>query len=116
MLILSFFISIFINLVPSSNFICDGDVLNVTIRNNLNGDYTIINDLNLIDEGAFVNLHWRDLNLMLPRTFNYGEISFTDRKWWWSYKDREKGEYINSPELRQRMPSGEIIDYSCKVE
>ena len=64
-LILSFFIAI----SPSAQFDCDGDRLLVTIRNNLNGDFALVTDLEEIDEGAFVVLDWNDLSLMLPISF-----------------------------------------------
>ena len=113
------FITILLTLIltisPPSFFNCDGDTLTATIRNNLNGDFAITNDLDNIDEGAFVTLNWRDINLMLPRTFNFGEINFTDRKWWWSYKDREIGYHINNPSFKQRLPNGEIVQYQCEA-
>ena len=78
MWLISLFLSLFITITPSSTFLCDGDQLTATIRNNLNGDFAITNDLEDIDEGAFVVLDWRDVSLMLPVTFNVGEISFTE--------------------------------------
>ena len=66
MTFISFFLSLLISLNPSSDFNCDGDRLTAVIRNNLNGDFAITNNLENIDKGAFVVLHWRDINLMLP--------------------------------------------------
>ena len=64
-LILSFFIAI----SPSAQFDCDGDQLLVTIRNNLNGDFALVTDLEEIDEGAFVVLDWNNLSL-IPKLNN----------------------------------------------
>ncbi len=114
MKIFSLLLSLLITITPSSSFICDGDELTSTIRNNLNGDFSITNDLENIDQGAFVVLKWRSISLMLPVTFNAGEISFTDKKWWWSYQDKENGLYINNPSFRQRLPNGDIVDYKCE--
>ncbi len=112
---LSFFLSLFITLNPSPNYNCDGDRLTAVIRNNLNGDFAQTNDLENIDKGAFVVLKWRDINLMLPVSFKVGEISFTDKKWLWSYQDTRNGLRINNPRFAQLLPNGEIQDFSCEV-
>ncbi len=78
--IFPFLLSLFISITPSSTFNCDGETLNATIRNNLNGDFALVTDLEKIDPGAFVVLDWKDISLMLPFSFQKGEISFTDRK------------------------------------
>ena len=52
---------------------------------------------------------------MLPVSFQKGEISFTDRKWLWSYQDNEKGLHEEEPRLAQRIQNGKIIDYDCKA-
>ena len=115
MIFISFFLSLLITLNPSSNFICDGDRLNAVIRNNLNGDFAITNDLENIDKGAFIVLHWRDLNLMLPVSFNVGDISFTDKKWLWSYQDETNGLRMDEPRFAQLLPNGEIQEFSCQA-
>ncbi len=51
MIFISFFLSLLITLNPSSDFNCDGDRLNAVIRNNLNGDFALTNDLENIDKG-----------------------------------------------------------------
>tara|TARA_B100000700_G_scaffold191022_1_gene210437 strand:- start:259 stop:630 length:372 start_codon:yes stop_codon:yes gene_type:complete len=113
--IISFFLSLFITLNPSPDFNCDGDRLTAVIRNNLNGDFALTNDLENIDKGAFVVLHWRDINLMLPVSFKVGDISFTDKKWLWSYQDKENGLRMNNPRLAKLLPNGEIKDFSCEA-
>ena len=60
---ISFFLSLLISLNPSSNFNCDGDRLTAVIRNNLNGDFAITNDLENIDKGAFIAVSYTHLTL-----------------------------------------------------
>ena len=115
MIVISFLLSLLITLNPSTNFDCNGDILSAVIRNNLNGDFAITNDLENIDKGAFVVLNWRDINLMLPISFKAGEISFTDKKWLWSYKDKREGLRISEPRFAQLLPDGEIQEFSCKA-
>ena len=115
MIFISFFLSLLITLNPSSNFNCDGDRLTAVIRNNLNGDFAITNDLENIDKGAFIVLNWRDINLMLPVSFKVGEISFTDKKWLWSYQDKKNGLRMDNPRLAELLPNGEVKDFSCKA-
>ena len=115
MIFISFFLSLIITLNPSSNFNCDGDRLTAVIRNNLNGDFAITNDLENIDKGAFIVLNWRDLNLMLPVSFNVGDISFTDKKWLWSYQDERNGLRMDNPRFAKLLPNGEIQEFACKA-
>ena len=113
MTFISFFLSLLITLNPSPNFNCDGDKLTAVIRNNLNGDFAITDNLEKIDKGAFVVLHWRDINLMLPVSFKVGEISFTDKKWLWSYQDEKSGLRMDNPRFAKLLPNGEIEEFSC---
>ena len=115
MIFISFFLSLLITLNPSSEFNCDGDRLTAVIRNNLNGDFAITYDLEKIDKGAFIVLNWRDINLMLPVSFKIGDISFTDKKWLWSYQDERSGLRMDNPRLAQLLPNGEIQEFSCKA-
>ena len=107
-------LSLFIAITPSSTFDCDGERLNATIRNNLNGNFLRVTDLETVDQGAFVVLEWKDVNLMLPVSFQRGEISFTDRKWLWSYQDNVQGLHEEKPRLAHRLQSGEIVEHECK--
>ena len=113
MTFISFALSLLITLNPSSNFNCNGDRLTAVIRNNLNGDFSVTDDLENIDKGAFVVLNWRDINLMLPVSFKVGDISFTDKKWLWSYQNKEEGLRMAKPRFAQLLPDGEIEEYSC---
>ena len=115
MIFISFFLSLLITLNPSSNFNCDGDRLTAVIRNNLNGDFAITNDLKNIDKGAFIVLNWRDINLMLPVSFKVGDISFTDKKWLWSFQDNKNGLIMDNPRFAQLLPDGEIQEFSCQA-
>ncbi len=110
----SLLLSLIIAISPPSQFDCDGDNLFVSIRNNLNGDFALVTDLEKIDEGAFVVLDWKDIHLMLPVSFQKGEISFTDKKWLWSYQDNKTGLHEENPRFAQRLPSGKIIEHECK--
>ena len=115
MFLISFFLSLLITLNPSSDFNCDGDRLTAVIRNNMNGNFAITDDLENIDKGAFIVLNWRDTNLMLPVSFKVGDISFTDKKWLWSYKDDKNGLRMDEPRLAQLLPNGEIQEFSCEA-
>ena len=115
MAFISIFLSIFISLNPSPDFNCDGDRLTAIIRNNLNGDFAQTNDLENIDKGAFIVLNWRDINLMLPVSFKAGDISFTDKKWLWSYQDEMNGLRMDNPRFAQILPNGEVQEFSCQA-
>ncbi len=115
MIIVSFLLSLFITITPSSTFNCDGENLTVVIRNNLNGNFSLVSDLAKIDPGAFVVLDWKSITLMLPVSSQKGEMSFSDGKWLWSYKDNERGLHEKEPRLAQLMPSGEIVEHECKL-
>ena len=115
MTFISFFLSLLITLQPSPHFNCDGDKLTAIIRNNLNGDFALTNDLENIDKGAFIVLNWRDISLMLPVSFKIGNITFTDKKWLWSYQDEQNGLRIDNPRFAQLLPNGEIQEFSCQA-
>ena len=115
MTFISLVLSLFITLSPSPDFNCDGDRLTAVIRNNLNGDFALTNDLENIDKGAFIVLNWRDINLMLPVSFKVGEISFTDKKWLWSYQDVKNGLRMDNPRFAQLLPNGEVQEFSCNA-
>ena len=115
MIFISSLLSLLITLNPSPNFNCDGDRLTAVIRNNLNGDFAITDDLENIDKGAFIVLSWRDINLMLPVSFKLGDISFTDKKWLWSYKDEKNGLRMDKPIFAKLLPNGEIQEFSSQA-
>ena len=107
--LITIILSLFLSTTPTSSFLCDSDILNLKIINNQNGDFTIVNDLEKIDSGAFVVLEWKK-NLMLPRTFLKDEISFSDNKWKWMYIEPDKARLI------ERKNNGKIIEYKCDAQ
>ncbi|GCE65892.1 NAD/FAD-dependent oxidoreductase [cyanobiont of Ornithocercus magnificus] len=115
MIIFSFLLKLLIAITPPSNFTCDGALLNATIRNSLDRGITQVDDLEKIDEGSFVVLRWKNISLMLPVSFQAGEISFTDKSWLWSYQDSKRGLTVNTPRFAHRLPTGSIAEYECKA-
>ena len=107
--LIAILLSIFLSTTPTSSFLCDSNILNIKIINNQNGDFSIVNDLEKIDSGAFAVLEWKK-NLMLPRTFLKGEISFSDNKWKWIYIEPDKAILI------ERKNSGKTIEYKCDAQ
>tara|TARA_Y100001968_G_C19435738_1_gene759529 strand:- start:2177 stop:2530 length:354 start_codon:yes stop_codon:yes gene_type:complete len=111
--LISLTLAIFLLIKPPEKYNCDNDILYATIRNNLNGDFALVNDLEEIDKGSFVVLDWKELSLMLPVSFKAGDISFTDKKWLWSYRDNENGLHINTPKFSELLQNGKVIEHSC---
>ena len=105
---LSIILSLFISVAPSSIFICDDIPLQVKIINNENGDFKVINDTKKIDLGAFIVIDG-EIDLMLPRTFINNEISFSDNKWKWLYREDK------SAQLIEKRPNGKIKKYECST-
>ena len=52
---------------------------------------------------------------MLPISFKVGEISFTDKKWLWSYQDEKNGLRIETPRFAHLLPNGKIQEFSCQA-
>ena len=52
---------------------------------------------------------------MLPVSFKVGDISFTDKKWLWSYQDEKNGLRMDNPRFAQLLPNGEIQEFSCQA-
>ncbi len=91
--------------------------MELVIRNNINGDFTIVKKLSDIKAGAFINIDWDKKKLMLPYSFRKDYLSFTDRKWDWRYKLNKDGfPNINNPSLYELLPSGEINEHQCKLD
>ena len=104
-------------LALNTSYICDQSKLDLIIRNNINGDYSIVNFLKEIKAGAFINITWNEKKLMLPYSLRKDYLSFTDNKWEWSYKLNSDGSprFID-PTLSELLPSGEIKKHLCQPE
>ena len=114
--LLSLLASFLLSFQVYSSYICDGDLLQAKIRNNQNGDYIVTSDLETLDKGSFVTLDWQNKHLMLPITFNVGEISFSDKKWLWSYQDTKKGLISDTPRFSERKKNGFIAEHICEID
>ncbi|WP_225867454.1 hypothetical protein [Cyanobium sp. NIES-981] len=90
-----------------TRYCCDGDLLVATIDNGAVDAPGVPNTVAGTVPGAFVVIHWRGLQLQLPRTNNAGPPSFTDGRWWWSLEDPER------PDLRLRR--GDQVRYPCEA-
>ena len=85
------------------------------MRNNINGDFSIIEKISELKPGAFITINWNKKNLMLPYSLRKNFISFTDRKWDWRYKLNEDGSPdIDHPSLYELLPSGKIETHFCE--
>ena len=107
-------ILLFINI--NTTYLCENNPLYLTIRNNINGDSVIVENISTIKPGAFINLKWRDKNLMLPYSPRIGLISFSDKKWDWRY-EYDENENINeeNPTLNELLGSGRYQSHECKL-
>ena len=101
----------------STTYICDQSELELVIRNNIYGNYSIINKPSEIKPGAFININWNKKKLMLPYSLRKNYLSFTDKKWDWRYKYNEDGSLNKEkPTLYELLPSGEIKKHLCQLE
>ena len=87
------------------------------MRNNINGDFSIVEKISELKPGAFVNINWNNIKLMLPYSLRKDYISFTDKKWDWRYKfNKDWSLDTNNPSLYELLPSGEVKAHSCQSE
>ena len=87
------------------------------IRNNFNGDFSVVKKISELKPGAFININWNKKKLMLPYSLRKDYISFTDKKWDWRYEFNKDGSpNIYNPSLYQLLPSGEIKKHFCETE
>ena len=88
------------------------------MRNNINGDFSIVEKISELKPGAFININWNKKKLMLPYSLRKDYISFTDKKWDWRYNfNKEDGSLnIDNPSLNELLPSGEIKTHFCEIE
>ena len=109
-------ITIVLLLTLNTNFICDQDYLSLSIRNNLNGDFSLIKDIKELRPGAFININWQDKSLMLPYYPRANFISFADKKWDWRYSINEDGKVNDiNPVLYELLPLGKYIEHKCQI-
>jgi hypothetical protein len=95
--------------VRRSLYRCDGDPLAADLVRGAVDDPAIPDPSSgTVPVGGVVVLHWRDLNLQLPRTNNAGATSFTDGRWWWSL------EVPDHPRFRLRRSLGDVQEFSCE--
>tara|TARA_B100001029_G_C14822277_1_gene318336 strand:+ start:213 stop:500 length:288 start_codon:yes stop_codon:yes gene_type:complete len=91
--------------------------LDLVIRNNINGDFSIIKTISEIEPGSFINIDWNNKKLMLPYSLRNDFLSFTDKKWDWRYQISPNGLVIqDNPALYELLPSGEIKEHLCRIE
>ena len=87
------------------------------MRNNINGDFSIVEKISELKPGAFININWNKITLMLPYSLRKDYISFTDKKWDWRYQISPNGLVIqDNPALYELLPSGEIKEHLCRRE
>ena len=55
-------------------------MLKSKIRNSLNGDFEVVNNLDKIDQYPFLVVDFSYITLVLPVSFEEAKIIFTDRK------------------------------------
>ena len=113
----SFFITSILLLALNSTYVCENSKLDLVIRNNINGDFSIVEEISELMPGAFININWNKKKLMLPYSLKRDYISFTDKKWDWRYKLNKDGSPdINNPYLYELLPSGEVLTHFCQSE
>ena len=87
------------------------------MRNNINGDFSILEKISELKPGAFININWDKKKLMLPYSLRKDYIYFTDKKWDWRYQFNKDGSPdINNPSLFKLLPSGEVKVHFCQSE
>ena len=110
------FFSLLLLLTFHTNYLCNNSDLDLSIRNNINGDFALVENLSEIKPGAFINIKWGDKKLMLPYSPTLKYLSFSDKKWDWRY-EYDEDYHINEedPKLYELMPSGSYNEYECKI-
>jgi len=103
-------------LVLNTNYICDNIKLDLIIRNNINGDFSIVKSISEIKPGAFININWNGRKLMLPFSLRKDYLSFSDNKWDWRYQINQDGLVKEkNPTLYELKNSGEIKEHLCQL-
>ena len=109
-------ISTILFLLIKTNYICENINLDFVIRNNINGDFSIVKSFSEIEPGAFIIINWNGNKLMLPYSFRKDYLSFTDKKWDWRYQINQDS-LVNekNPTLHELLPSGVIKEHICQI-
>ena len=111
------FFSTILLLVLNTNYLCENINLELVIRNNINGDFSIVKNISEIEPGAFINIDWDGKKLMLPYSLRKDYVSFTDNKWDWRYQINQDGlANDKNPTLYELLPSGAIKKHICQIE
>ena len=98
----------------NTSYLCENIKLNLVIRNNINGDFSILKKISEVEPGAFINIDWNGEKLMLPYSPRKDYLSFNDKKWGWRYKINQDGELKeNDPILYELLPTGIIKEHPC---
>ena len=110
------FFSTILLLVLNTNYLCENINLDLVIRNNINGDFSIVKTISEIEPGAFINIDWDGKKLMLPYSLRKDYVSFTDKKWDWRYQINQY-DLVNdkNPILYELLPSGVIKEHICQI-
>ena len=75
------------------------------------------NAVNVTTKLELVKKNKNTKNLMLPYSLRKDYMSFTDKKWDWSYQFNKDGSPdINNPSLLELLPSGEVKAHFCQSE
>ena len=110
------FFSTILLLVLNTNYLCENINLDLVIRNNINGDFSIVKTISEIEPGAFININWNGKKLMLPYSLRKDYVSFTDKKWDWRYQINQDGKVNDkNPTLYELFPSGVIKEHTCQI-
>ena len=112
----SIFFTTIILLTLNTNYFFENIKLDLIIRNNINGDFSVVKSISEIEPGAFINIDLDGKKLMLPYSLRKDYLSFTDKKWDWRYQINQDGLVdIKNPTLYELLPSGVIKEHICQV-
>ena len=96
---------------------CENSKLSLVMRNNLKGDFSIVEKISELKPGAFININWNKKMLMLPYSLKKGYISFINKKCGWRCQFNKDGSPdINNPSLYELLPSGKVKAHFCQSE
>ena len=114
--IYNIFSTIILLVTLNTSFLCDNLDLKLTIRNNINGDFSEVKEIKELRPGAFININWYERNLMLPYYPRAKMISSSDKKWDWRYSINDDGTVNETdPILYELLPLGKNIEHKCQL-